>query len=211
MKIKLLLLLFGAYSFVSCDERADTRGYKEELKNRQIKRVTSEQVTALADIWGKNLSKILNNNPQNANVADSLAKHYAAEIRFLSPKNFVDNKLNVVERQVLEAYQYNAISNITQTDNVQKLDDGGTKMLFTSPVFWSEALAKLPQTQKKIFAERNQLDSLDFRKTGDWIGIWCMTFQKKELIRRTDMKALDKLRNKGIDRKPSFVTPTSKN
>lgn len=191
------LTVLVALLLVGCNERIDTKAYKEELKTRQIKRVTSEQVTALSDIWGKNLVRILNQRMAEASVADSLSKRYAATITLLSPKQLRNRALDPTQRQVLEAYQYNAENGIAQTDNVQKLK-GGEQMLFTSPVIWNDQWAKLSQSQKASLASKYQLDSLDYRKNGDWIGVWSIVLQKKELISRTEAKALDKLRNQGV-------------
>jgi membrane-associated HD superfamily phosphohydrolase len=195
--MKYWISILAGLLLMACNERIDTKAYKEELKTRQIKRVSSEQVTALSDIWGKNIVRILNQRMGSNTAADSLAKRYVAQIRLLSVGQLAGTTLDATQRQILEAYQYNAQNNIPQTDNVQKLN-GGEQMLFTSPVIWNEQLAKLSPSQKTDLAKRYALDSLSYRKVGDWIGIWSIVFDKKELIRRTDAKALDKLRNQGV-------------
>jgi hypothetical protein len=76
---------------------------------------------------------------------------------------------------------YNAQNNLPQNTNIQKLT-GDTLFFFTAPVLINDELLKI--------------DSLKNRKKGDLLGVWGITFSKREVIRKIDIKNLKNLRVK---------------
>lgn len=197
---RLLAISYLLIGIMGCNnERVDTRAVVQEMRDRQIKRVSQAQVMALADDWGKNIAKQLKKNAVasllNNQLKDSLSKAYGANVQFLSPRNFDLPSLDELERQVLDAYQYNADKKLPQSDNIQRLPDQQT-LLFTAPVQWNDDFAKLSKAELTQLTQKLQLDSLSFRKRGDFLGVWSIKLQKKEIIRRTDAKTFEKAKSR---------------
>jgi hypothetical protein len=192
-------LLISSFLMSCNNERVDTQAVVQEMRDRQIKRVNPAQVMALADDWGKNIAKQLKKNAAttllNNQLKDSLSKAYAANIQFLSPINFDLPSLAELERQVLDAYQYSVDKKLPQSDNIQRLPDQQT-LLFTSPVLWNDDFTKLSKVELAQLSQKFQLDSLLFRKKGDFLGVWSIKLQKKEIIRRTDAKTFEKAKSR---------------
>ncbi|MFN8353549.1 MAG: hypothetical protein U0Y10_03835 [Spirosomataceae bacterium] len=200
MTTRIALAWIGTLLLAACsNERIDTTSIAQEMKDREIKHVSSAQIMALGDDWGKEIAKVLKSSPKGSllgtSLTDSLAKSFSAEITFVTPKNFSNPSLPDLQQQVLGAYLYNVSHQVAQSDNIQRMPDQKT-LLFTSPVLWSADFEKFSKAEQAMLGQRYQLDSLSFRKKGDLLGVWCIKLPKKEIIRRTDTKALKKLKNR---------------
>ncbi|WP_017731008.1 hypothetical protein [Nafulsella turpanensis] len=163
----------------------------EEMENREPKRLTEAQITAHAFKTGRTITNEAQNqlsshlqrliqeqgitpsqalqNPIIRSITDSLSKAYQADIRLLpiemaSPS---DNR-EELEKQLLEAYQYNQENNIALEDNVQPM--GQPYFLYTQP--FSLPAAGLPDSD---FTEDNpQAKAL--------IGVWSILLSRRELV-----------------------------
>ena len=186
------LLMIGLF-FAACNAERRVEGSKEaveKMKSMQIKRVTSPQVVTIVDDWGdrivKQAQKAWNaegNNPkaefgalcQLAGIAeiDSLEKLYGVQISLLGAKDAKSPQLSAKEKEVLDAYLYNAENKLTQITNIQKLGD--SVFIYNAPIAAENLICQ------KCFAD-------DATK----LGLWRVKFLKNEVIRKVDGKSLVK-------------------
>lgn len=178
----------SALTFASCntDNRIkQTSALKQEMNSAEIKRVTNPQLIATVDEWGKEVvataRKALENelarNPQQAGMLcqdlrkvpliAALDRDYGVKIQLLGPADVKNPKLAPKERELLDAYLYNAENNLPQSDNVQKLND--TLLLYNAPVPVESVICKTCfKDQQVAFA------------------VWRVLFDKKEVIQKMD-------------------------
>jgi hypothetical protein len=202
-KTAVYCLLFTAYclSLNSCDfsKRIDTRQAVKELHEREVKRITPTQFIAQVDEWGKimvdSLNKNLGVNLEKRALIDSLSKKYRVEILTGSPLNLQNPAFGKKVNEILDAYQYNSEKHLPQVDNIQKSDDE-MFFYFTAPITKNEQLDKLKKSQLETLGKTTKLDSLSFRKKGDFAGLWLIKFSKKEVVRLSDPKHLRTLSDK---------------
>ncbi|MDZ7897803.1 MAG: hypothetical protein U5N85_07205 [Arcicella sp.] len=196
-----MLFIICCSLFTACDftKRIDTRAAVKELKERQVKRITPAQFTAQVDEWGHKIVDSLNRNfVQNLAkraVIDSLSKTYRVEISLGSPLKLQNPAFGKKVNEILDAYQYNSEKRLPQIDNIQKSDDE-LSFFYTEPIMLKNELDGLKRTQIEALGKSNNLDSLAFRKKGDFVGLWLIKFSKKEVVRLADPKHLMKLSEK---------------
>ncbi len=176
-------------SITSCntdDRIKQTSALKQEMNSAEIKRVTNPQLIGTVDEWGKELvalarkalEKELARNPQQAGVlcqnlqkVPSIAamdREYGVKIQLLGPADVTNQALAPKERELLDAYLYNAENNLPQSDNVQKLND--TLLLYNAPVPVESVICKTCfKDQQVAFA------------------VWRVLFDKKAVIQKMDM------------------------
>ncbi|MCU0471520.1 MAG: hypothetical protein MUF58_23340 [Arcicella sp.] len=195
------ILIINCFMVWSCDfsKRIDTTAAVKELHERQVKRITPAQFTAQVDEWGKvivdSLNKNLVKNLTNNTVIDSLSSKYRVEILVGSPLKLQKPDFGKKVNETLDAYQYNAENHLPQIDNIQKSDD--EKFFFyTAPITLSNQFDKLKPKEIEALGKTSKLDSLAFRKKGDFVGLWLVKFSKKEVVRLADPKHLKKLSEK---------------
>jgi hypothetical protein len=167
----------------------NTKELSREIKASQIKRVTNTQLIYTVDEWGKKISQIagkalqkeLTANPEKAGVicrdmsqiaiVDAVQKEYGVQIQLLGEDDIKNPSINSKERELLEAYLYSAKTKSAASDNVQLLND--TLLVYNVPVTTDSPICKqcMPD-QETPFA------------------VWRLLFDKKEIIRKLDAKAL---------------------
>lgn len=185
----------------SCDfsKRIDTTAAVKELHEREVKRITPAQFTAQVDEWGKVIVDSLNENLvkslENKVLIDSLSNKYRVEISSGSPLKLKNPALGDKINQILDAYQYNAERHLEQIDNIQKSDDEKF-FYYTAPILFKNQFEGLKKAKIEELGKIGKLDSLAFRKKGDFIGLWMVKFSKKEVVRLADPKHLKKLSEK---------------
>lgn len=196
LKVESIILFFtGIFLFQSCDfsHRIDTTAAVKEMNERQVKRILPSQLTGEVDQWGKEITQELNKDLvkslSNKTLIDTLSKRYRVQITMGTPSKLQSPSLDKKINEILDAYQYNAEAKIQQVDNVQKTDDG-SYFYFTSPILVNQKLATLSKNIRAEIATKMSLDSLNFKKEGEFIGLWMIKFSKKEVIRLTDVKKL---------------------
>lgn len=190
------LATFVGLFFVSCNmEGGRVSGSKEAVelvKNMQIKRVTTQQVVTIVDDWGQRivkqsqaqLEKALTTSPTNATdycqlqklpQIDSLEKMYSVEINLLGKKDLNNAALSAKEKEVLDAYLYNAENKLSQIPNIQKLGD--SSLVYNAPIPLESSICH------KCFGE-----------DATHLAIWRVKFKRSEVIRKVNAKSLQKIK-----------------
>ena len=160
---KAIILLITLFLLTQCDKRPDTRGYKEELKDRELMRVTEGQLDQFIMSKGKLIADSLEKitqlpkiSPQAKAFIDTIAFKYNIEI---NAKQLTDLSTDSKAYQILDAYSYNMKNNIPNEDNIQKIA-GADTILFTRAILVKDSL---------------------------W-GMWMLSMPKKEMIKRITLK-----------------------
>lgn len=189
-----ILSAVALLSLASCNVEnrvGNTKELAQEMKTMQIKRVTNTQLISTVDEWGKqiavvaqkSLEKELSTKPdegaaickdlRKVPIIDALDKEYSVKIQLLGPEDITNPALSQKERELLDAYLYNAENNLPQSDNIQKLND--TLLVYNAPVPVESTICKSCfENQKVPFA------------------VWRVLFDKKQVIRKLDAKKLNK-------------------
>lgn len=183
-----VLIVIGLFA---CDfQRVDTSKMANEIRSRQIKHVSPSQVLALANDFGQkikaDLNKDLYKSLSNPAFVDSLAKANLVTISLLQLSDTNSTKILPKIKELLDAYAYNASQKLPQEDNLQKLD-GGTRVVFTSPIV-------LESPFKKIKGKK--MDSFYDRKSGDFLGVWTIVLERKNIVNKIDIKAFGRVKVK---------------
>lgn len=204
--------------FASCgnlrEQSVDTKAVAKELENRKIKHVTPAQINDAVNKWGASVNQAAQQNLvavlEKALVGNDLKAAAAyCDVRKLDKASLLaqsykgilkrSSRLDVSnaaefskeERQVMDAYQYNAENKLPQTPNVQRIGD--KYLLYSSPILIDNTLClrchgtvgkDITQTEYDKLSTDYQLDSLVNFKKGDLIGVWGTTFEKKEIIKK---------------------------
>jgi hypothetical protein len=186
--------LFALLTLLGCntEERVgNTRELAQEMKAMQIKRVTDAQLVSTVDEWGKQMASVarkalekelaenpaqagtLCQNPASLPLIAALDKEYGVTIQLMGPEDVTNTVLSAKERELLDAYLYNAENNLPQSDNVQKLND--TLLVYNAP---------LPAD--------SQISTACFKNQKVSFAVWRILFDKKMVIRKLDAKKLNK-------------------
>ena len=160
---KLTIIFIALLSFTQCDKKPDTTGYRKELKDRELMRVTDGQLNEFAFAKGKLILDSLEkstNIPLINSAATSFIDTLYIKYKISVSLKQLDNLSKASKAyQVLDAYSYNTKNKIVNEDNIQKLA-GGDTILFTRAVVIKDTL---------------------------W-GMWMVCMPKKELIKRITLK-----------------------
>jgi len=184
-----------------CDfsKRIDTRQAVKELHEREVKRITPAQFNAQVDEWGKTIVDSLNKNLlttlESKALIDSLSKQYRVDIFVGSPLKLQNPIFGKKVNEILDAYQYSAERHLPQVDNIQKSEDE-MFYFYTAPIMINGQFAQLKKFEIETIGKEVKLDSLSFRKKGDFAGLWLIKFSKREIIRLSDPKHLRTLSDK---------------
>ncbi len=180
-------------SSCNMDRRLEgSREAVEKMKSMQIKRVTTTQVVSIVDDWGERIVKRAQlhleetlSNPktdfaqtcqlEGLAKIDSLEKLYAVEITLLGVKDIKSPLLSAKEREVLDAYLYNAENKISQITNIQKLGD--SVLIYNAPVSVKSSICQ------KCFAD-----------DATYLAVWRVKFRRSEVIRKVNAKSLEKIK-----------------
>jgi hypothetical protein len=160
----IVLLLSLLTSACSPDQDPRRRKFiSDELKNRKIKRVTDSQLLGAANSFGKTATdklqaELLNNYEAgkpfdcqaNSYIKTKLDLQYVLTYRIVcQPQQALFEK----EKQLWQAYQYNAEKELDLTDNLQKIDNEA--IIYTSPITLN----------------------------GQLVGMWTVVLNKKEIVK----------------------------
>jgi len=209
--ICILVFIISSWSCTS-DKRIDKDAVQQELKDREIKRVTEAEIVSKVHELGnsialnakKTLGKNLKEAIQNGGVenaisfcntaamplVDSLNKALGADIRRVSSEARNPNDLpNDLEKKLLEAYKFQWKDSIPQNTNVQAISDD--QYLFTKPIMIDNALCLtchgtlgngLTQDTDEFIKSKYPLDRATGYKLGDLRGMWSITISKKKVV-----------------------------
>ncbi len=203
---------------ISCSPKpiGDQEAIKEEIENREIKRVTKAEILGAASKAGDQIAKVAQSSLasvlvekiqsegvsaaiQHCNVmafplVDSVATIYDAEIRRVSTRmRNTEDKPDEIESEILDAYEYASENNLPMEPNVQEISD--RVILYTKPILLSNpvCLNCHGNIGTDITPENhNQINSLypddsaTGYKIGDLRGMWSIRLLKKNLIQNMD-------------------------
>ena len=158
---------------------AEKRAFREELEQREVKRVTPGEVTeavfqqgsSIADtLYQLFLTKDMDTKSLRTSVItaeddpllDSLNRKYKVHIKWIGAGVAHDTPvLTALEKQLLDAYLYNIENGQEVRENVQRIDE--KSFLFTQPVHSNEI-------------ETFSTESLQLG------GMWSITLSQREVI-----------------------------
>jgi hypothetical protein len=181
------LSLCLSVTFLSCDpERLQyTRELKSEMSEKKPKRVTNAQLNEAVNSWGEQIVAVAQTELiqklkeggdhaalcrlENLPKTTALAERYGLTISLLGAADIQNPKLAAKEREVLDAYLYNAEKKIAQQPNIQKIAD--TMFVYNAAVPTENAICQTCfGTQKTPLA------------------VWRLAFTKRELVKRLNLK-----------------------
>jgi len=214
--MKRFVILWAVFiSVTSCDTnrgRQDNAALREEMKSKEVKRVTDSEIFEKAFQIGDEIAKAsqmtlgqnLKSSIQSEGVThavkfcnltaltlvDSLSKQYKADIgrtslRLRNPQNQPDS----LETIILEAYQYNLSQGLSLNPNLQRIDRD--YLLYTKPIVLDNplCLACHGEPGTEISAEAVDLlrslypeDNATNIKIGELRGMWSIKLSQKEVV-----------------------------
>ncbi|RIV27436.1 hypothetical protein DYU11_03780 [Fibrisoma montanum] len=185
-----LLSLFLVFVGLSCNpERVQyTKELKQEMADMKIKRVTNADLVSTVDNLGAKITAVAQReladqlakttDParqaafcalQNLPKTQAIAKNYGLTIQLLGEADVQNKALSPKEREVLDAYLYNAEQNLPQISNIQKIND--TLFIYNNPI-----------------PESNPICQTCFGNQKEKLAVWRLAFSKREVIRRINSK-----------------------
>lgn len=183
---KLIACVLFSYLLLACNpERVHyTNELKQEMADKQIRRITTVDLVETVDALGERITTVIQKelatqlqkttDPaertklcqlQNLPRTKAIANRYAVDIRLLSGADVPNQSLGAKEREVLDAYVYNAEKKLPQISNIQKIND--TLYVYNAAVPMDNVICQACfGTQKTPLA------------------IWRLAFSKREIVRR---------------------------
>ncbi len=185
-KTKFLSFLLLSCLLLSCNpERVKyTNELKQEMADKKIKRITNADLVETVDAFGERITTVIQKeltaelqkttDPaeqaqlcqlQNLPRTKAIADRYAIDIQLLSGADMSNKSLSSKEREVLDAYLYNAEKKLPQISNIQKISD--TLYVYNAAVPTGNVICQTCfGTQKTPLA------------------VWRLVFPKREIVRR---------------------------
>ncbi len=146
----LVIILWG------CNvKRIDTTEAVNQMKQTEVKRITSAQISTFANKWGSEISEKLSAPTLTSSTIDSLSKQYKVSIDTINLEKELPKNLLPKEEALYNAYKYNVVHNLPIESNLQNLENG-EKILYTSPLaFKKNSLWRIVFTKKEIIKKVN--------------------------------------------------------
>jgi hypothetical protein len=209
--ISIILLSF----FAACNKtisKEEQKAINEELASRKIRRITDAQIydaamkmgDSIASTSQKKLGMTLMHEVKNNGLAkaleycninayplvDSLSEYFDADIKRASLRSRNPNdQPNEMEKQLLDAYQYNLEQGLELTAGVQKIDE--SSYLYTKPILLNNGLClqchgnvgvdvseEFADQIKELYPNDNALG----HEINDLRGMWSIILKKKTLV-----------------------------
>lgn len=184
--------------FFSCNpERVQyTNELKQEMADSKIKRITDVDLIETIDNLGGKVSAVIQKelttqlqkttDPaeraklcqlQNLPRTKAIAERYAIDIRLLGTADIQNQSLPAKEREILDAYLYNAKQKLSPISNIQKIS--------TTSFVYNVAVPT-----------DNLICEVCFGKQDVPFAVWHLGFQKREVVRRMgDTKKKSSIKN----------------
>ncbi|GAB3641766.1 hypothetical protein [Spirosoma arcticum] len=185
------LLLLASALLLSClplacnPERVKyTSELKQEMADKKIKRITNADLVETVDVFGERITAVVQKEVaaqlqkttdpaerakfcqlQNLPRTKAIADRYAIDIQLLSGADVPNGALSQKEREVLDAYLYNAEKKLPQISNIQKINDN----LYVYN-------AAIPTD--------NVICQTCFGTQKTPLAVWRLAFSKREIVRR---------------------------
>jgi uncharacterized cupredoxin-like copper-binding protein len=206
----LLVIWSGCNKTIS---KEDQLAINEEIQSRKIRRITDAQLYEAALNLGNQISEtsqktlgaelmeqVSQNGPESAlkycnlkayPIVDSLSQQFKAKIRraSLNARNPEDEPSDL-ERQLLEAYEYNLENALEVSPGVQKLDDGS--FLYTKPILAGNGMClkchgkigeEVSEDVAAAIAQKYPNDNATGHEINDLRGMWSIKLDRKEIIK----------------------------
>jgi hypothetical protein len=182
----ILSAFFFSILLVSCNpERVKyTSELKQEMADKKIKRITNVDLVETVDKFGERISIVIQKelatqlqkttDPtertklcqlQNLPRTKAIAERYGVAIQLLSGADVSAKSLNPKEREVLDAYLYNAENKLPQISNIQKIND--TLYVYNAAI-----------------PTENVICQTCFGNQKTPLAVWRLAFSKREIVRR---------------------------
>jgi Protein of unknown function (DUF3365) len=209
---KIIIPLLAVFLF-SCDEKPDTTGVSQEIKNRKIRKISDVDILSQAEAKGIRLTMFTQKkismkveeafNKEGLEKAmeyctlskntfiDSLEKVEFVKIRRVSmkPRN-AENMPDSTEKVLLEAYDYNIKNKISKNPHAPLIKD--RTILFTAPILIENTCLKchgvpgkdIKDADYRIIKQKYPKDQAVNYRLEELVGMWSFVMDKKEFIRR---------------------------
>lgn len=161
-----------------------TSELKQEMADKRIKRITNADLVETVDVFGERITAVIQKEVatqlqqttdpaertkicqlQNLPRTSAIADRYAIDIRLLSGADVPNKALTQKEREVLDAYLYNAEKKLPQISNIQKIND--TLYVYNAAV-----------------PTENIICQACFGTQKTPLAVWRLAFSKREIVRR---------------------------
>lgn len=155
------------------------------MADKRVKRLTNADLTEAVDSWGAQTVVIAEREAvaklakgeasagictlQDLPKTQALAERYGMTISLLGVADVQNPKLAQKEREVLDAYAYNAEQKLPQSSNIQRIGD--TLFVYNAAVPAGNALCQA------CFGQQKQP-----------LAVWRLAFPKQEVIRHMKPK-----------------------
>ena len=188
MTLTRLFVSFLLFYLASCGpERVKyTPELKQQMSDMKIKRITNADMVETVNTLGERISATVQKEltdtlrhhagrpPQQAQLCQlknlprtrAIEKQYGVRIQLLSGTDVTNKTLAPKEREVLDAYLYNAEQKLSQISNIQKIAD--TLFIYNAVVPTDSLICQT---------------CFGTQKTP--LGVWRIAFPKREVIRRS--------------------------
>lgn len=158
---------------------------KQEMADKKVRRLTNADLNEAVDRWGEQIVAIAEKeaaeklakgeaaagicNLDDLPKTQALAQRYGMTISLLGAADVQNPKLAQKEREVLDAYVYNAEKKLPQSSNIQRIGD--TLFVYNAAV-----------------PAENALRQTCFGKEKEQLAVWRLAFPKQEVIRHMNPK-----------------------
>lgn len=185
LQIPLSTILLSCLLLACNPERVKyTKELKQEMADKKIKRITNADLVETVDTFGERITTVIQkelttqlqqttDSAERANLCQLrnlprtkvIEDRYAIDIQLLSGADVPNRALSLKEREVLDAYLYNAEQKLPQISNIQKIGD--TLYVYNAAVPTDNIICQTCfGTQKTPLA------------------VWRLVFSKREIVRR---------------------------
>ncbi|TAE29400.1 MAG: hypothetical protein EAZ91_12695 [Cytophagales bacterium] len=180
------LHLLLSLSLLSCADRIEqTDKLRQEMADKKIKRITNAELNETVNAWGEQMVAVMQSELtarlKTGVAPDSLcqlrqvpktralAERYAVTVDLLGPQDVQNPRFSAKEREVLDAYLYNAENKLPQQSNIQRIAD--TLYVYNAAIPLDNPICKA------CFGDQKQP-----------LAVWRLAFTKREIIRRMTAK-----------------------
>lgn len=181
------LLFLLSMLLVACNpERVKyTPALKQEMADKTLKRVTIPQLNEAVNEWGEQITRVAQNelttklkaggnskalcHLEGLPKTKALGKKYGIDVQLLGAADVKNPRLSQKEREVLDAYLYNAENKLEQISNIQRVAD--TLYVYNAAVPVDNPICKT------CFGDQPQP-----------LAVWRLAFSKREIVRRISIK-----------------------
>lgn len=205
-KLVFASIFFTAAFLIGCEGEVDTRGVASQLKDRKIRKITDSQVLSAAEaeaalllqsvdsIWKAKLAKRKEHEISACNldtVFESIRTNHNVVIERIGLNPIAEKaKGDSIQRQLLDAYLYNAEQKLPMRSNTQRL--ATKRIIYTAPiVINSDECLKchgdikvVPGNTATSIGKTYSTSKPQNFKKDSIIGMWSITFLKKDLVRK---------------------------